>query len=132
MKKELVFLKKRHRSNSISKDVSVNIQKNGKGRRNKISLTFRNKSYLKITRTGYITIAIYEERIYFMAEDGLNGYKLSSTPNCKGDNRYITIQPEEPESPDEIDYMKWAETHTGDFDLLFDKEEGLWYVDTEY
>lgn len=75
---------------------------------------FRNGCEKRITGTGYIQPGISDGRVYFIASDEKNGYKLTGSQGssnrefkCKGD--YVS--------------------YTGDYDLMFDAKENLWFVD---
>jgi hypothetical protein len=102
----------------IDADVSITMVKAGKDRE-QIAFRFRNNSYLKITNNLYVVYAVHGSRIYFTTSDVKKGFRLSferekfetgsfkSKPSTKTDmSRFI-----------------------GDYDLIYDRELLLHYVD---
>lgn len=115
---KIVFEWITNRKTPIDADVSITMVKAGKNRE-QMSFRFRNNSYLKITNNLYIVYAVHGNRIYFTASDKQKGFRLSfehgkfetgvfkNKPNIKTDmSRFI-----------------------GDYDLLYDRELQLCYID---
>lgn len=106
------WIKKNYERCVKKEDVSITIQTNrGKPY---TAFRFRNGCEKRITGTGYIQPGISGERVYFIASDEKNGYKL--TGNGGSRNQEIKLKG---------DYRKYV----GDYDLIFDAKENLWFVD---
>lgn len=86
-----------------------------------VCIIFRNGTDRDISKTGYVTVAVSGERLYFKGETDEVGFKMShksSESTCKTIIRN-----------DEL--IDFALTHSGDYRLKYDREMKLYYVDTE-
>lgn len=123
----ITWEKKRHpRTTDFLEDISINYYLNGKkSNANRVEIVFRNNCFMKITKTNFITIAPVGERLYFKEEAAQTGFKLNNRSRKQNSNtRQIGLS-------GQYKTIEWAETHTGDYPLLFDTDNGLWYVDTD-
>lgn len=112
---ELNFIVK---GKSYSKaDVSISLV--GKTKK-QVSITFRNNADKKITNSGYITMAVLGERMYFKEANDVLGYYLSDSGKS---NKFVCIRNKSVED--------FAATHSGDYWLQYDKDRRLYFVDTE-
>lgn len=102
-------------------DVSITVVKNPKvnyGKRT--TFAFRNNCHKKITKNGYVCIALIGSKMYFREADEKEGYHIyKRCKNAKYEAAYRTAVT--------IDLSGFI----GDYDLLFDKETGYWYIDAE-
>lgn len=104
--------KQTHRSRM---DVSITLT----GKNQQTNIVLRNGADRKITSTQHIAVAIAGERLYFREETPALGFKISA----KGDNRAVKF------ANNEIN--DWTATHAGDYPLEYDKENCLYFIDTE-
>ena len=111
---KLNFIVKRNKGSD--KDISITTT----GEKT-VYIVFRNNSDRRISRTGFITVAIFGERLYFKGTDKFLGYKIRSQKSKSTVCTSITNG----------DLYKWAVNHSGDYSLMLDKENKLYYVDTE-
>lgn len=104
------------RTSVNNSDVSISVCKNRE--RFQTCFIFRNGCEKRITGTEYIKAGIDEEkgRIYFIVSDDKQGYKLFSKNGAP--NKTFKI------------YSEWRD-FIGDFDLIFDSKENLWFVDVK-
>lgn len=81
-------------------------------------IVFRNGIEKKISPTSYVVYAIYQNRLYFKAEDQINGYKIykSTTYTCR-----VQIQNKK--------LNKFIENKQGDYDMKFDIKNNLYYIE---
>ena len=102
------------RNTNNTADVSISVSKN----RDKFQTCFyfRNNCEKRITGTEFIKAGIDEEqkRIYFIAADDKQGYKLFAKNGAITKTFKI--------------YVEWRD-FIGDYDLSFDNKENLWFVD---
>lgn len=118
----LNWLEKNGRLSPVSgADVLVSVSKkhgNGVG---KLYLTFYNKSEKRITDTGYIVVAIRDNRIYLKSSDVSSGYTLSNS-GTKGKTKLAQITiPEE-------DYYR-IKRSSGSYILFEDIQLNLFYIE---
>ncbi|MBR1737036.1 MAG: hypothetical protein IJ736_08480 [Firmicutes bacterium] len=117
------IIKNRGFTYASDEDVSITAgisKTKGRNDRHVVRFTFRNNADKKITHTGYLTVAILGERLYFKEMSEMVGYKLYK--NSKK-NTYTGICNK--------GLFNWAVTHSGDYMLKFDRTIALYYVDTE-
>ena len=126
--KKINWIGRRTSGGSVDTDVLISVNASGntaKGnRRYRLSFRFTEDGAKKISRpNGVIRFGLYEEdklcRAYFAPCDPGEGLKLS-----KGQNTYIVSASFNNDS----DRFFWAQ-HTGGYNLLYDREEELYYVD---
>ena len=113
--------------NREPKDISVSLSKGGTPDTKIGTVYFRGDSQKKLAADcAYITIEIDTdlERMYFVPSDRIHGYKLSVSQNaivrtlsCGMQLRGANIEAWDP--------------FVGDFDLVYDKSEKLWYIDAK-
>lgn len=99
-------------------DVSINIV--GK-KEEVVSIILRNGKEKQISKTGFITVAVSGDRLYFKEETEQIGYKLTSKASRTTFQTSIRN--------DEL--LDYAITHSGDYYLAYDKKLKLWYIDAE-
>lgn len=117
--KELVFEKKRQlgkRSRNQDASIFVSISKNS----NKARLTFYNKWAQAISKSGYVVIAVDENRMYFKEATAMDGWIMSKTKN---DNiKVASIQNE--------NIYRWIEDGgIGTYEFKHDDELDLYYIE---
>jgi flagellar hook assembly protein FlgD len=95
-------------------EVSVTLNKNGE---NKFmtAFRFRNNAHLRITKTGFIEYALTSNRIYFRESTERIGYSVTSKST---DGKNVSIKTN-----------RLNDKFIGDYDLLWDGEEKLNYID---
>ena len=86
-----------------------------------VSIIVRNGKEKQITKTGYVSVAVSGDRLYFKEETEELGYKLTSKASK------TTFQT----SIRDDDLVDYAITHSGDYYLMFDKKLKLFYIDAE-
>ena len=104
-------------ANRNGRDISITLSKQG---HNRVAVNFSKESYKKITRSEYVTprldLAMGNRRIYFCQGLRDSGFKLSN--NGKSKRCVFTL-------PKDID----ATEVIGSYDLIFDSDYDLHYVD---
>lgn len=113
MIKELNWITK-HSNVKKGIDVSITLSKED-SQKQQTSFRFRNHTSEKITDTGYIKLAVMNNKLFFAKAEPTEGFKLSDASKF-GDARGVAIR-------------GFSDLKNGDYDLLFDKEYGLFYVD---
>lgn len=100
-------------------DVKLSLNKNGEDRM-AIVVAFYNENHKKISTTDYAIPSIDEElgRLYFETGSQTDGFKLTNAD--KGATRRITFIIKDKET--------W-ESRTGQYNLLYDTNERLYYID---
>lgn len=107
------------------KEVALKINKSGLSadgtQRYVLAVRFTNESYKKASNSDYVAVEIDDElkRMYFVTSDNEYGYKL--TTSGKG-STYKSI------SFTIDDVNEWVDL-VGDYDLLKDNNELLYYID---
>lgn len=105
------------------KEVLLRINKSGlnaKGeQRYVIALRFTSDSYKKASNTEFVSVEMDDDlnRMYFLSSDSKEGFKLSGNDG-KAKSISFTINNEE----------EWLDK-VGDYILLKDVDEGLYYID---
>ncbi len=121
---DMIWMGKRHFSqkarNRQSCDVSV--RKSITQNKVKARFTLRNGLASTISETDYVQYAIHPKlnRVYFKSGDHDTGLKMSSQKKMLCDNRYVTINKE--------DDAKQLLSFIGDYNIAFDSERGLYYI----
>ena len=107
------------KKNPISKkDITLKYHRNKK---QYVTITVRNGKDRLLSKTGYVEVAVYAERLYFKSSSEKYGYKLQGTVDCY--NKTVQIQ-------DRI--VNWfAGYHEGDYDLKYDDEMLYYYIEYE-
>lgn len=107
------------------KEVALRINKSGLSangeQRYVVAVRFTADSYKKASNTGYVTVEVDDDlnRVYFAPSTSDEGYKLTcSTKN--GTWKCITFTD---------DNIKWWREIEGDYNLLKDVAENLYYID---
>lgn len=109
--------KKMHKSDA---DVGISVVKRGKGGGRQTSFRFRNNSFTRLIKNRYakyIQYAVTTNRIYFKESDPSIGLAVSLRDK------------------DNAGTVKASEALTdfiGDYDLLYDREIGLCYIDANH
>lgn len=116
MSKKLVFITKK--KNVSFADVSISLV--GK-KELATSIILRNGADRSISKTGFLSVAMYEDRLYFREETPESGYKISEH-NSKT-TRQVSIK--------DNALNDFTLIHAGDYKLQYDKELKLFYIDTE-
>ena len=123
---KLNWINKDHSRQSEKCDVALRLNRNGRTAagniKHNVVFRFSANSVKKIvTNTLYAKCAVDEQRgrVYFTESDVINGYKLIC-PSMNGERRHFQI------SSSDDDF--WAE-RVGDYNLLFDRDEKLYYLD---
>ena len=100
-------------------DVKVSLNKNG-GDRTAVVVVFYNDNYKKISTTGYTIPSLDEElgRLYFETGNQTDGFKLTQTSASSARRMAFIIK----------DKDTWA-TRLGSYNLLYDTNEKLYYID---
>ena len=121
---ELNWLENRGRLGPASgADVLVTVSKkhgNGVG---KLYLTFYNGSEKRVSETGYVTVAIRDNRIYMKSSNVSSGWTLSDSGN-KGKSKLAQITIPEKE------YFAISEM-VGSYILFKDAKLNLYYVELQ-
>ena len=92
--------------------------------RHSTQISFKKKSYLKITRNLHIVFAIDGTRLYFREASQYEGWKLNDGGSKrKGSNSAFTIKV----NPQALPVSK---IETGAYNLELDEDLMLWYIDT--
>lgn len=113
------------RATTNRKEVALRINRSGlsaKGLpRYVLAVRFTDESYKKASRTEYVGVEIDDElsRMYFTSSNNIEGYKLSASGKT---SKYKSIS----FSIEDLD--EWADK-VGDYDLLKDNSEQLYYID---
>ena len=94
-------------------EVMVTVTKDGD--KKVTNFTFYNGSEKKIGSTGYLVYALTATRVYFKAADIKTGFKLYNKTENSISTRFKIIR----------NLTKFI----GDYNLLFDNNEGCWYID---
>ena len=111
--KKLEFAKKNKNYFRIKEDCTVKSYGEGKTLRSYVG--FRNETAPLICKTGYVTFAIYENRLYFKEEN--NGFKLTKHRNIsKFETRHKAL-------------ANFIKDKQGNYNLKFDEEVGLYYIE---
>jgi len=86
-----------------------------------IQVYFHKNSIKKITSGNHVLFGIDSEqhRMYFQAGTSVNGYKLQHSKTANGGS-YIKSKTN--------NYVKEIKRHVGVYDLLFDEEQKLYYI----
>lgn len=83
-----------------------------------ISIVFKNKAKERITKSGYLSIAITDDRLYFAEMTKDVGYKASRN----GEYTFRTNIIDE-------ELHTWAKAHEGSYPLEYDEELKYYYID---
>ena len=94
-------------------DVAVTITKDGA--KKATCITFYNNSEHKITSTEHLIYALTATRIYFKSADKRLGLKVYKRKPSEKSARF-KIQ-------------RQLDSWMGEYDLIFDNNEGCWYID---
>lgn len=105
------------KSQGSDREGDVYIRINGKGRLSG-NISFRFESWEKITKGDYIRFAVSGNRMYFTESNAKRGYKLS----LEGKNQRVV------QTTDETT-MGWILKNKGDYPLLYDDAEELYYIE---
>ena len=123
---QLTFITKNSTFYSSKKDVSIH-SGNNKGDSTSANLVFRNACFHKISpNTGYVVYSVKGSRVYFKEASSREGFKLSKSHKVEENNRYMTFK-----STMHPALNEWCLSNEGDYDLMWDKGYGLWYIDSE-
>lgn len=124
----LNFITKSHTRKAATKEVVVRLNlsgafANGEKRYN-VVFRFYEDSYKKICRdTEYMVYAIdaMNSRIYFKESNAIDGYKITYTnAHSATTSKRVCV------SVNNVDFWNSC---VGDYNLLFDRNEGLYYID---
>lgn len=111
----LEFVTKKRPYRRYHEDVTIRPFRNNN--RNGIAIIFKNKSKERITKTGYLSAAVYGSRLYFKEMTKDEGYKAS-------ENGAYTFRTNILD--DEL--YSFAEMYKGSYTLQSDEEFNLWYI----
>jgi len=122
----LNFVTKTRTRQSEMCDVAIRLNRNGLNAAGnpKYSTVFRfsaNSVKKIVTNTQYAVYAVDKQRgrVYFAESDAVTGFKLVC-PSKGSECRHIQSHAN--------DYEFWGD-HVGDYNLLFDRDEKLYYLD---
>lgn len=125
MRKRIVKQGNGKRITKDMKEVALNVTRSGLNtdgsQRWVVSIRFANESHKKVSNTGFVFPEIDEEmnRMYFVEADGNEGYTLSENKNNSASRHFaFTI----------YDTDLW-ESRKGDYNLLRDVNEQLYYIE---
>lgn len=107
------IIKKSH--NVSDKDISITASGN------RVYITFRNNADKQIGHTGFVSVAVQGDKLYFKEADSSWGYTIRSGKSRSSVS--ISIK--------NVQLYEWAVRHSGDYTLEFDRTIALYYVDTE-
>ena len=80
------------------------------------NIILRNNCYAGISKTGYIKLAVKNNRMYFAEATAITGWKMSQKQNSS--TRYVQIG-------------KKFKQFIGDYDLLWDDNCGYYYIEIQ-
>ena len=112
--------KKYAKVTSGGSDVTISICKQDIGQ-SRVSVTFRNNVYAKITKNEYVAIAVSGARLYFREYSPAEGFKLTSYNKARTSCVFRI-----PESA--LDLSK-TRISTGDYRLQYDPSMKMYYID---
>ena len=112
----LNFISKKRSYRRYNQDVTIKATENS-AKSKGIGIIFKNKSKERITKTGYLSIALTEDRLYFAERSGDDGYKASV--NGAYTFRVNII--------DESLYS-WANDHKGSYPLEYDEDLNYFFI----
>lgn len=120
MGKKLVFEKKKRlgirKDSNKNTSVFVSISEKSKLSR----FTIYNEWYKTISKTGYVVIAVSENRLYFKESNFKDGWVFSKTN--RENAKYISIKNEK--------IYKWINDNgIGSYEFRYDEEIGLYYIE---
>ena len=107
--------KEKGRAATSGADVTMRVIKDGR-----CALTFRNGSAQKISKTGYIQLAVYQNKLYFREADAKTGYCLANS-GTNSENKSIKLS--------HVGLCEFAEKREGNYALKGDVEMQLYYID---
>lgn len=111
--------KQYYRRKNCLQDVTVTVCGNPKDKKGyRTTFAFRNNCNKKISPNDYIVFGFTGTRVYFKNAKETEGFHLFLRTKERGTTRRVSITG---------NYSGFI----GDYDLLFDKENGLWYIDSE-
>lgn len=113
----LEFYSKKRAYRRYDGDVTIRAFDNNK--RKGIGIIFKNKAKERITGTGYLSIATAENRLYFAEMDKETGYKASNNGEYTFRTNII-----------DTGLYIWAKEYAGTYQLEYDEELKLYYVNT--
>lgn len=87
-----------------------------------VGISFRRNSYVKLTKTGYITIAPLHTRLYFKEADKYNGWKLTDYRNSNTKCEFKIAK----------SLLPIGTIEKGAYNLEFDKDRKLYYIAVEH
>lgn len=112
----LNFISKKRPYRRYAEDVNIKaVESNG---RKGISIVFKNKAKERITKSGYLSLAITEDRVYFAEKTKDIGYKASTN----GEYTFRANIVDE-------GLHNWAKAHEGSYPLEYDEDLKYYYVD---
>lgn len=120
--KELVFETKGKTYLRVEDDCHIAITTTNSGASTRVVFALTKYWADRISTTGYIQIAVTDDRIYFKESEHKHGWKLSEKENSS--RRRFSIEENER-------LLKWASEPSGhgDFDIKFDKNYELYYIE---
>lgn len=111
--------KQYYRRRNCLHDVNVSVNGNNKDKHGyRTSFAFRNNCHKKVSINDYIVIGFTGTRVYFKNAPKETGFHLFSRNKDGGTVYRVAITGK-------------YDGFIGDYDLLFDNENGLWYIDSE-
>lgn len=112
---KLDFVSKKRQYNRYREDINIKALENT---RKGITIVFKNKAKERITKSGYISVAVNENRLYFAEKSRYEGYKASK-------NGAYTYRAN---IVDKILY-EWAKAHQGGYTLEYDEDLKYYYIE---
>ncbi len=111
---ELKWIKRRRIGSSAS-SVTVTVNKSKSHKNPSAVFAFRNNCHLQFTRNGIVTFAVTKNRIYFKQDVEGVGYRLYERTRASNTYEFKVAMP--------------LYEFIGDYDLLYDKEMKLSYIE---
>jgi hypothetical protein len=113
---------------NINYDCSVRLNGNG-DKAHSVSVVFRFYDGVEkkfINGSDYMLFTTNDEgnRVYFIGSDPINGYKIYKTNKATDDSK--SMQRKITEAQKKV----WL-SRVGDYNILYDKEEKLYYIDLD-
>lgn len=112
----LNFITKKRPYNRYREDINLKPFENTN--RKGISIVFKNKAKERITKSGYLSIAVTDDRLYFSEMTKDIGYKASNNGEYTFRTNIIDDK-----------LYSWAKDHEGSYVLEYDENLKYYYID---
>ncbi len=112
----LDFITKKRPYNRYREDINIKAFENAN--RRGISIVFKNKAKERITKSGYLSVAVTEDRLYFAEMERETGYKASQNGEYTFRTNII-----------DNELYTWAKDYDGSYTLEYDEDLKYYYID---